>query len=81
MLIYFNKINDRSNCLVHVEDTTGAIMEYRYDANGKLTEISLPEGGRIYYVYDGDNRMVEERHEEKSGGLMFTVTVRNIPMT
>ncbi len=40
---------------------TGEVWEYRYDANGNLLSVSLPDGRLIEYVIDGQNRRIGKK--------------------
>ena len=39
------------------KDTDGNLIQYRYDANGNLTNLIYPNGKNVYYAYDSVNRL------------------------
>ena len=48
-------------------DGTLSVTKYRYDASDNLTEVTMPEGGKIFLVYDEAERIIyrlerEDRH-------------------
>ena len=48
-------------------DGTLSVTKYRYDASDNLTELTMPEGGKIFLVYDEAERIIyrlerEDRH-------------------
>lgn len=44
-------------------------VKYEYDKNGNTTRILLPAGGEILREYDAVDRLIMERHLDKSGGI------------
>jgi RHS repeat-associated protein len=39
------------------EDVYGNLIQYRYDANGNVTNLIYPGGRNVYYGYDSENHM------------------------
>jgi uncharacterized protein RhaS with RHS repeats len=46
--------SDEQSRIVHAEDHLGHSAEYRYNANGMLTDVTLSSGHARHYTYDGD---------------------------
>ncbi len=46
-----------------LSDGVYSITEYAYDRNGNITGVTMPEGGRIGYAYDAEDRLIYEAHE------------------
>jgi RHS repeat-associated protein len=48
---------DAYNRVSSYRDTSGNLIQYRYDASGNLTNLIYPGGKNVYYSFDGLNRM------------------------
>ncbi|HXI69558.1 MAG TPA: RHS repeat-associated core domain-containing protein [Verrucomicrobiae bacterium] len=48
---------DAYNRVSSFKDVYGNLIQYKYDANGNLTNLVYPGGKNIYYAYDSLNRM------------------------
>jgi RHS repeat-associated protein len=48
---------DAYNRVSSYQDTFGNLLQYRYDANGNLTNLVYPGGRNVYYAYDSLNRL------------------------
>lgn len=53
----FIKLGYQNGELVTATDQLGSTLSYRYDANGKLAQIGLPNGKTIDYGYDSLGRL------------------------
>lgn len=49
-------------------DELGKTTSYTYDATGRLTRITLPEGNYVQLTYDGRGNVTEERQVSKTPG-------------
>ncbi|MEI6077755.1 MAG: transglutaminase domain-containing protein, partial [Verrucomicrobiota bacterium] len=48
---------DAYNRATTYQDTSGSLIQYRYDASGNLTNLIYPGGKNVFYAYDNLNRM------------------------
>jgi RHS repeat-associated protein len=48
---------DAYNRVTTYQDVNGYTIQYRYDANGNLTNLVYPGGRNVYYAYDRLNRL------------------------
>lgn len=54
--------------LASYKDESGKTTSYVYDSNGRITEITLPEGNKLKYVYDSRGNVKESRTVSKTPG-------------
>lgn len=55
-----------------ISDNVYAVTEYRYDRNGNIIEKRLPEGGKVNYIYDIEDKLIREEHH--GDGIENTVS-------
>lgn len=68
--------------LLSYTDELNRTTNYTYDANGRLTRITLPEGNYTNLTYDGRGNVTETRHVAKPGSsLAHIVTSAVFPAT
>ena len=60
-VIESNKTNtwtyDAYNRVSTYKDVFGNLIQYRYDANGNMTNLVYPGSKNVYYAYDSNNHM------------------------
>ena len=56
-------------------DELGKTTSYTYDASGRLTRATLPEGNYVQFTYDARGNVIEERHVSKAPGTPPDVVI------
>lgn len=54
--------------IVSTTNALGKTTEYEYDADGRLLEVTAPEGNKIVYTRDNRGRVTEVRRKSKTSG-------------
>ncbi|MEA3478571.1 MAG: hypothetical protein U9R60_10365, partial [Bacteroidota bacterium] len=74
---------DIASRLITYNNKRGQVIEYEYDADGKLTEKTTPEGV-IYFTYDARNRITgieaADYHYQYDYGLADTFILPHLPI-
>ena len=52
---------DAYNRVSTYKDAYGNLIQYKYDANGNLTNLVYPGGKNVYYTFDNDNHLTKSR--------------------
>ena len=63
-MIALNRTADREGC-----GKSSVSVKYAYDKNGNNIKTLLPTGAQILREYDAADRLISERHVDKSGGI------------
>jgi RHS repeat-associated protein len=50
---------DAYNRVSSYKDAYGNLIQYKYDANGNITNLIYPGGKNVYYTYDNDNHLTQ----------------------
>lgn len=71
---------DAYNRVSSYKDAYGNLIQYKYDANGNLTNLVYPGGRNVYYTFDNDNHLTQV--EDWSGRITtFTYDLDGRPAT
>jgi len=50
---------DAYNRMSSFKDVYGNLIQYRYDGNGNVTNLTYPNGKNVYYSYDSNNHLTQ----------------------